>query len=62
VIGGLLGVMGMNSAVGPVGVAKATGATSRYIGFSCAAILVAVAFIPKYAALFLIMPQPVIGR
>jgi len=61
VMGGLLGVMGMNSAVGPVGVAKATGATSRYIGFSCAAILVAVAFIPKYAALFLIMPQPVIG-
>jgi xanthine permease XanP len=61
VLGGLLGVMGMNSAVGPVGVAKATGATSRYIGFSCAAILVIVAFIPKYAAVFLIMPQPVIG-
>jgi len=61
IIGGLMGVMGMNSAVGPVGVAKATGATSRYIGFSCAAILVVVAFIPKYAALFLIMPQPVIG-
>jgi len=39
----------------------ATGATSRYIGFSCAAILVIVAFIPKYAALLLIMPQPVIG-
>ena len=61
VIGGLLGVIGMNSAAGLVGVAKATGATSRYIGFSCAAILVIFAFIPKYAALFLIMPQPVIG-
>ena len=61
VVGGLLGVIGMNSAVGPVGVAKASGATSRYIAFSCAAILVIVAFIPKYAALFLIMPQPVIG-
>jgi|SRR5271165_5467200 len=57
----LLGVIGMNSAVGPVGVAKAAGATSRYIGFSCAAILVIFALIPKYAALFLIMPQPVIG-
>jgi xanthine/uracil permease len=42
-------------------VGLATGATSRYIGFSCAAILVIVAFIPKYAALLLIMPQPVIG-
>jgi len=61
VLGGLMGVIGMNSAVGPVGVAKATGATSRYIAYSCAAILVILAFIPKYPALFLIMPQPVIG-
>ena len=61
IIGGLMGVIGMNSAVGPVGVAKAAGATSRYIGFSCAAILIIFALVPKYAALFLIMPQPVIG-
>jgi xanthine permease XanP len=61
IIGGLMGAIGMNSAVGPVGVAKATGATSRYIAYSCAAILVMLAFIPKYPALFLIMPQPVIG-
>jgi len=58
---GLLGVIGMNSAPSLVGVAKATGATSRYIGFSCAAVLVIFTFIPKYAALFLMMPQPVIG-
>jgi xanthine permease XanP len=61
IIGGLMGVIGMNSAVGPVGVAKATGATSRYIAYPCAAILFMLAFIPKYPALFLIMPQPVIG-
>jgi xanthine permease XanP len=60
-IGGLMGVIGMSSAVGPVGVTKATGATSRYIAYPCAAVLVILAFIPKYAALFLIMPQPVIG-
>jgi xanthine permease XanP len=60
-IAGLLGVMGMNSAPSLVGVTKATGATSRYIGFSCAAILAIFAFIPKYAALFLLLPQPVIG-
>ena len=61
IVGGLLGVIGMNSAPSLVGVAKATGATSRYIGFSCAAVLVIFAFIPKYAALFLVLPQPVIG-
>jgi len=60
-VGGLLGVMGMNTAPSLVGVSKATGATSRYIAFSCAAILVVFAFIPKYAALFLLLPQPVIG-
>ena len=60
-VGGLLGVMGMNTGPSLVGVSKATGATSRYIAFSCAAILIIFAFIPKYAALFLLLPQPVIG-
>jgi NCS2 family nucleobase:cation symporter-2 len=60
-IGGLLGAIGMNTAPSLVGVSKATGATSRYIAFSCAAILVLFAFIPKYAALFLMLPEPVIG-
>ena len=60
-VGGLLGVIGMNTSPSLVGVSKATGATSRYVAFSCAAILVVFAFIPKYAALFLLLPQPVIG-
>jgi NCS2 family nucleobase:cation symporter-2 len=60
-VGGLLGVMGMNTAPSLVGVSKATGATSRYIAFSCGAILVVFAFVPKYATLFLLLPQPVIG-
>jgi xanthine permease XanP len=60
-LGGLLGVIGMNTAPSLVGVSKATGATSRHIAFSCAAILIIFAFIPKYAALFLLLPQPVIG-
>jgi len=60
-VGGLLGVIGMNTGPSLVGVSKATGATSRYIAFSCAATLVLFAFIPKYAALFLLLPQPVIG-
>jgi NCS2 family nucleobase:cation symporter-2 len=60
-LGGLLGVIGMNTAPSLVGVSKATGAMSRHIALSCAAILVVFAFIPKYAALFLLLPQPVIG-
>jgi len=60
-VGGLLGAIGMKTSPSLVGVSKATGATSRYIAFSCAAILVVFAFIPKYAALFLLLPQPVIG-
>jgi NCS2 family nucleobase:cation symporter-2 len=60
-VGGLLGVIGMNTSPSLVGVSKATGATSRYVAFSCAAILVVFAFIPKYAAVFLLLPQPVIG-
>jgi NCS2 family nucleobase:cation symporter-2 len=61
VVGGLLGVIGMNTSPSLVGVSKATGATSRSIAFSCAAMLILFAFIPKYAALFLLLPQPVIG-
>src|SRR6516165_8199810 len=61
IVGGLLGVIGMNTSPSLVGVSKAAGATSRYVAFSCAAILVVFALIPKYAALFLLLPQPVIG-
>jgi NCS2 family nucleobase:cation symporter-2 len=61
VLGGLLGVIGMNTAPSLVGVSKATGATSRAIAWACAAILLAFAFIPKYAALFLMLPPAVIG-
>jgi xanthine permease XanP len=60
-IGGLLGVIGMNTAPSLVGVSKATGATSRYIAFACAAILVVFSVTPKYAAIFLMLPEPVIG-
>ena len=60
-IGGLLGAIGMNTAPSLVGVSKATGATSRYIAFACAAILAGFSVVPKYAAIFLMLPEPVIG-
>jgi xanthine permease XanP len=60
-LGGLLGATGMNTAPSLVGLSSATGATSRYIAFACAAILLAMAFIPKFAALFLALPLEVAG-
>jgi NCS2 family nucleobase:cation symporter-2 len=60
-IGGLLGVPGMSAGPSLVGISKATGATSRYIAYACGAILVAMAFVPKIAAVFLAIPLPVAG-
>ncbi|MEZ7892292.1 MAG: solute carrier family 23 protein [Candidatus Wallbacteria bacterium] len=58
---GLLGGTGQASSSSNIGLALATGATSRYIGFYCGAILILLSFFPKLAALFSIMPQPVMG-
>src|SRR5882724_6725670 len=60
-LGSLIGATGMNTAPSLVGLSSATGATSRYIAFACAAILLAIAFVPKFAALFLALPLEVAG-
>lgn len=60
-LGGIMGAPGMNSSPSILGVAKATGATSRYIAFPAATILIVLAFFPKISAFFLILPLPVIG-
>jgi xanthine permease XanP len=60
-IGGLLGAPGMSTGPSLVGVSNATGATSRYIALACGAILIAMALVPKFAALFLMIPLSVIG-
>lgn len=60
-VGGLLGVMGMSTAPSLVGVSHASGATSRAIAFACAAILLVLALLPKFAALFLLLPPSVTG-
>ena len=61
VTAGLLGTMGMNTGPSLVGVAKASGATSRYIAFACSGLLVLFAFVPKIAAVFLALPLSVVG-
>lgn len=61
VLGGLVGVTGMNTGPSLVGVSKASGATSRVIATAAAAILVVFAFSPKIGALFVLLPQAVVG-
>lgn len=60
-LGGLLGTMGQTTSSGSVGLSVATGATSRKIAYGTGLCFVLFAFLPKIAALFAIMPQPVIG-
>ena len=58
---GLLGTLGMNSSPASVGVSGATGVTSRRVAYAIAMIFLVLAFMPKVAAVFSIMPRPVIG-
>lgn len=61
VIGGILGAPGMNISPSIVGLTGATGATSRVIGFATAFLLLVIAFSPKVAAFFLMIPSEVAG-
>ena len=61
VVGGVLGGHGASTYTSSVGLAAATGVTSRCVGYAIGGIFVALAFMPKASAVFLIMPAPVIG-
>jgi NCS2 family nucleobase:cation symporter-2 len=61
VVAGALGAHGLNSSTGAVGLASATGVTSRRVAYSVAAILFVLAFVPKLGLLFHVMPGPVAG-
>lgn len=60
-LAGLFGVPGINTSPSLVGLSKAAGATSRYIAFSVAFILVVLAFLPQITNIFLILPPYIIG-
>ena len=60
-LAGLLGGAGQSTFSSNVGLSIATGATSRYIALPCGAILIVLAFVPKLATVFSIMPAPVMG-
>jgi xanthine permease XanP len=60
-LSGGVGTMGQSTSSANVGLSIATGATSRRIGFACGAILIILAFVPKLAVLFAMLPSPVVG-
>jgi NCS2 family nucleobase:cation symporter-2 len=61
VISSLFGGFAVVSSSSNIGLAAATGATSRYVGYACGAILMSLAFFPKMVALIAIVPAPVAG-
>jgi NCS2 family nucleobase:cation symporter-2 len=61
VVAGMVGSVGLNTSPSSVGLASATGATSRRIGYVLSGMLLLLALCPKVATVFAIMPEPVIG-
>jgi NCS2 family nucleobase:cation symporter-2 len=58
---GMLGGVGQSTSSSNVGLALATGVTSRVVGFYAGAAFVAFAFVPTVAMAFVVMPTPVKG-
>lgn len=61
VISGLAGGMGQSTSSSNIGLSLGTGATSRKIAFAAGGILIVLAFFPRFAEIFVVMPQPVMG-
>ena len=60
-LSGLLGGIGQSTFSSNVGLSLATGATSRSIAMPCGILMILLAFLPKLAAFFAVMPDPVMG-
>jgi xanthine permease XanP len=60
-LSGVLGGMGQSTASSNIGLSLGTGATSRSIAFTTGGILILLAFLPRFAEVFVVMPQPVMG-
>jgi xanthine permease XanP len=60
-LSGLAGALGQSPSSSNIGLSIATGATSRTIAYATGGILIVLAFMPKIAAIFVIMPTPVMG-
>jgi NCS2 family nucleobase:cation symporter-2 len=60
-LSGVLGGIGQSTFSSNVGLALATGATSRSIAIPSGILMILLAFLPKLAAFFAVMPDPVMG-
>lgn len=60
-LSGLLGGIGQSTFSSNVGLSLATGATSRFIAIPAGLVMILLAFLPKLAAFFAVMPDPVMG-
>ncbi|HEY8180594.1 MAG TPA: solute carrier family 23 protein [Thermoanaerobaculia bacterium] len=60
-VSGLLGGMASDTSASNVALSSASGATSRYIGYSAGALFILLGFSPKIAGLLSVMPVPVMG-
>ena len=60
-VAGLCGTIGVNTNTSSVGLAAATGVTSRRVAHAIAVMFAALAFLPKPAAAFAVMPRAVLG-
>jgi len=61
ILSGLIGGLGQTSSSSNIGLSLATGATSRRIAYATGVILCLLAFFPKLAEVFVVMPRPVMG-
>lgn len=61
VLAGLLGTVGVSTYTSSIGLAGATGVTSRRVAWAIGGIFLVIAFLPKVSAALLAMPKPVIG-
>ena len=61
VIPGLIGGFGQSTSSSNIGLSLATGATSRRIAYVVGILFILLAFLPKLANVFIIMPKPVMG-
>jgi len=61
ILGGAAGCMGVAPASSSVGVAAATGVTSRIVGWAVALLYLLLSFMPKVAAILVATPRPVLA-
>ena len=58
---GLLGTVGVNSSPSAIGLAGATGVTSRVVAYAIGGIFCLLAFLPMAASVLSVIPRPVMG-